>query len=234
MQISVPYYCFLHVWSSLEAGIIVAMDIMQLSIVLVVILVSMTLHEAMHGFMAYWLGDDTARAQGRLTLNPIAHIDPFLTLLLPLMLALAGLPVFGGAKPVPFNPTRVRYGEMGAALVGLAGPMTNFLLAFMLYGIFVAIGHPGEGTLAGRILITGVGVNLGFFVFNMLPIPPLDGSRVLYALAPDWARRGMEWIERYGIMLVFALVLLGSSLIGRYMVAAINFIIHIFARVFGS
>lgn len=194
---------------------------------------SMTLHEAMHGYVAYWLGDDTAKAQGRLTLNPLAHIDPFLTLLLPLALAAAGLPVFGGAKPVPFNPGRVRYGEVGAALVGAAGPLTNFLLAFIFFGIYVFAGSPAVTTVLGLVLQLGVAINLGFFVFNMLPIPPLDGSRVLYALAPDWARRGMEWIEQYGVLLVFVLVLLGSSLIGQYMSVAINFFIGVFERVFG-
>ena len=178
-------------------------DIVYLLVVFVVILISMTLHEAMHGFAAYWLGDDTAKLQGRLTLNPLAHIDPFLTLLLPLGLALAGLPVFGGARPVPFNPARVKYGEVGAALVGLAGPLTNFVLAFVLFVVFVLVGSPAITTLGGLILQLGVSINLGFFVFNMLPVPPLDGSRVLYEIAPDWGRRGMEWIERYGIVLIF-------------------------------
>ncbi len=208
-------------------------DFAYLAVVLGVILVSMTLHEAMHGYVAYWLGDDTAKAEGRLTLNPIAHLDPFLSVLLPLMLAIAQLPIFGGAKPVPFNPGRVKYGEFGAALVGVAGPLTNFLLALVLFGVFVATGQPAATTTLGLILQLGVMVNLGFFVFNMLPIPPLDGSRVLYAIAPDWARRGMEWVERYGIMLVFVLVLLAGGLIGEYMSAAINFFIAIFSALFG-
>ncbi len=208
-------------------------DITYLFTVFGVILVSMTLHEVMHGYVAYWLGDDTAKAQGRLTFNPIAHIDPFLTLLLPLALAAANLPVFGGAKPVPFNPSRVRYGELGAALVGLAGPLTNFLLAFLLFAVFVAVGQPPATTTLGLVLQLAVGINLGFFVFNMLPIPPLDGSRVLYALAPEWARRGMEWVERYGIILVFGLILLSGGAIGRFMSAAINFFISIFSRLFG-
>ena len=206
-------------------------DIGYIVAVLVVILVSMTLHEAMHGFVAYWLGDDTAKEQGRLTLNPIAHIDPFLTLLLPVLLAIAGLPIFGGAKPVPFDPTRVRYGEYGAALVGVAGPLTNFLLAFVSFAIYAFSGVP-EG-IWGTILSLGVTVNLGFFVFNMLPIPPLDGSRVLYAFAPDWARRGMEWIEQYGVFLVFAIVMLLSSVIGQFMSAAIGFFVDLFSRLFG-
>lgn len=210
-----------------------SIDITYIVVVLVVILVSMTLHEAMHGFTAYWLGDSTAKDEGRLTLNPLAHIDPFLTVLLPLMLAAFGLPVFGGAKPVPFNPHRVRYGEIGAALVGIAGPLTNFLLAFLFFGIYVLAGQPPVSGLAGMFLIVGVSVNLGFFVFNMLPIPPLDGSRVLYALAPDWARRGMETIERYGIIMVFAIIMLFGSGIGQFMGAIITFFVDMFARIFG-
>ncbi len=208
------------------------MDIGYILIVLGVILVSMTLHEAMHGFMAYFLGDDTAKLEGRLTLNPVKHIDPFLTLLLPLFLALVGAPVFGGAKPVPFNPNRVKYDEWGAALVAIAGPLTNLVIAFVLFGIYALLGTPTSGFMA-LVLTTGVMVNLGFFVFNMIPIPPLDGSRVLYALAPEFARRGMEVIERYGIIVIFLIVMLASSVIGRFMIVAIDFFVGIFGRIFG-
>jgi Zn-dependent protease len=207
-------------------------DITYILVVLGVILVSMTLHEAMHGFMAYFLGDDTAKLEGRLTLNPVKHIDPFLTLLLPLFLAVVGAPIFGGAKPVPFNPNRVRYDEWGAALVAIAGPLTNLLIAFVLFGIYALLGAPHEG-IGALILTTGVVVNLGFFVFNIIPIPPLDGSRVLYALAPEFARRAMEVIEQYGIIFIFLIVMLASSVIGTYMQAAISFFVGVFSAVFG-
>lgn len=205
--------------------------ILRIVIVLGVILFSMTLHEVMHGFMAYWLGDDTAKLEGRLTLNPIKHIDPILTIALPLILAVIGGPIFGGAKPVPFNPARVRYDEWGAALVALAGPLTNFIIAFVFFGIFAVLGSP-EGIL-GQVLITTIVVNLGFFVFNMIPIPPLDGSRVIYALAPDFVRRGMEAVEQFGIILVFAIVMLASSFIGMFMGSAIAAILSLFAQIFG-
>ncbi len=206
--------------------------ILYVTIVIVTILISMTLHEAMHGYVAYFLGDDTAKLQGRLTLNPIKHIDPFLTLILPILLAISHLPIFGGAKPVPINPARVRYDEWGSALVAVAGPLTNLLLAFIFFG-FYAVLHVPQDTMPGFILWTATLVNLGFFVFNIIPIPPLDGSRVLYALAPDFVRRGMEWIEQYGILLVFFLVLVTGSLISVYMLGAINFIVNIFSRIFG-
>ena len=201
-------------------------------VVLVVILFSMTLHEAMHGFVGYWLGDDTAKLQGRLTLNPIKHIDPFLTLILPLMLAAIGAPIFGGAKPVPFNPARLKYDEWGAAMVAIAGPLTNFIIAFVFYGMYTLVSGQSGG-LVGQFLSTAVLVNLGFFVFNILPVPPLDGSRVVYALAPDFVRRGMEWIEQYGLIVIFAIVLLGNGVIGKIMVAAVNGILQLFALVFG-
>ncbi len=206
--------------------------IWQIVTIIGVILVSMTLHEAMHGFMAYYLGDDTAKLQGRLTLNPIKHIDPFLTILLPILLAISGAPIFGGAKPVPFNPSKVRYGEWGAALVAIVGPLTNFVLAFILFGVFVVTGADILSVL-GNILMTAVYVNLGFFIFNMLPIPPLDGSRVLYAFAPDFIRTGMQAIERMGLIVIFAIVLLGSSVLGTFLVQAMGQIISLFARIFG-
>lgn len=207
-------------------------DVTYLLLVLAIVLVSMTLHEAMHAFTANWLGDDTAHHQGRLTLNPLAHIDPFMTILLPLFLAMVGGPIFGGAKPVPFNPARVRYGEFGAALVGIAGPLTNLVIAFIAYGVFVLSGVTSDFWVSVAQAV--VYVNLGFFIFNILPIPPLDGSRVLYALAPDGARRAMEAIEQRGILLVFAIVLLFSSQIGQFIATAQGAIIGVFAAIFGS
>lgn len=209
------------------------LDFGYIAAVIGVILLSMTLHEAMHAFASNWLGDDTAKLQGRLTLNPISHIDPILTIALPVLLAVTNMPIFGGAKPVPFNPNRVRYGEFGAAIVGVAGPLTNLVLAFIAFAVFALLGAPSDSTLLGLILQLSIIVNLGFFVFNMIPIPPLDGSRVLYALAPDGARRVMEMIEQYGIFLVFAVVLLAGPLLGQFMRSAISFFLNLFGQLFG-
>jgi Zn-dependent protease len=170
-----------------------------LATILLTVLASITLHEAMHAFASHWLGDDTAQMQGRLTLNPIKHIDPFLTIAMPLLLALAGAPVLGAAKPVPFNPYRLKYEEFGAALVAIAGPLTNFALAIAGAFLFRALGSfLPEGVVLG--LLTFVLVNLGFFVFNMIPFPPLDGSRVLYAIAPEPLQKVMAAIESYGLI----------------------------------
>ncbi len=206
-------------------------DIVQIVIVLGVILISMTLHEAMHAFVAYWLGDDTAKREGRLTLNPIKHIDPFLTIILPVTLAIIGGPIFGGAKPVPFRPDMVKGGDWGAALVAIGGPLTNLLIAFIVFGIWALVGYPLVG-LGPQILQTAIMVNLGFFIFNMIPIPPLDGSRVLYALAPEFVRTGMRFLEQYGIIVIFALILVASPVIGAFMSGAIDFFVNLFASIF--
>ena len=212
-------------------------DITYIAIVIGVILVSMTLHELMHGLTAYALGDDTAKMLGRLTLNPIKHIDPFLTLLLPIMLAIVGAPIFGGAKPVPFNPARVKYEEWGSALVALAGPMTNVLIAFVAFGLGVVGGVISvdgiQDNFIGLVLQTTIIVNLGFAVFNMIPFPPLDGSRVLYALAPEFVRRGMESIERFGIIIVFLIIFVAGSAVGSIMMAATSAILRLFTTIFG-
>ena len=185
----------------------------------------------MHAFVAFWLGDDTAKREGRLTLNPIKHIDPFLTILLPLTLAILQAPIFGGAKPVPFRPDMVKGGDWGAALVALGGPLTNLFIAFVSFGIWVIVGAPVTG-VGSLILSTMVTVNLGFFLFNIIPIPPLDGSRVLYALAPEFVRTGMRFIEQYGLFLVFGLVLLAGPILGAYMSSAINFFTDAFSQIF--
>jgi len=192
----------------------------------------MTLHEAMHGFIAFWLGDDTAKREGRLTFNPIKHLDPFLSIILPLGLFLVGAPIFGGAKPVTFNPDRVKCEEWGAALIAIGGPLTNLVLAFITFGLWVVVGLPPTSHLSGQILITAYTVNLGFFIFNILPIPPLDGSRVIYALAPEFVRTGMRAIERYGIFVVFAIVLLFNAQIGSFMFGAMSFFITVFSHIF--
>jgi len=182
------------------------------------ILFSITLHEAMHAYVGYWLGDDTAKLDGRLSLNPFRHIDPFLTILLPIILALSGAPIFGAAKPVRFNPNKVRYGEFGAALVGVAGPLTNFVLA-LIGALTIRLMMPSGVSL--DVLIVFVQVNIGFFVFNMIPFPPLDGSRLLYAFAPEWLQKFMLQIEQLGFlgiaMFMFLLFPLISSFIGNIM-----------------
>lgn len=183
---------------------------------LVSLIFAIGIHEAMHGYAAFWLGDDTAQQEGRLTLNPLKHIDPVLTVLMPMMLLLLGLPPFLAAKPVPFNPARVKYEEFGAALIALAGPLTNFALAAItavLLRLFVGI----DSLLVLQALSIFLVVNVAIFVFNMIPFPPLDGSRVLYAVAPAPLQRVMEQIEQMGLVIILISFALLFSVIGPFL-----------------
>ena len=200
--------------------------IVSLLVVLGVILVSMILHELAHGVVAYWLGDDTAKQEGRLTLNPLKHLDPVLSFVMPMLLLAMGMPIFGGAKPVPINTRNLKHGVWGMALVGLAGPLTNILLALVAFVIGYFTGGLADMGLGGYICWEFIMVNLGFGVFNLLPIPPLDGSRVLYALAPDGVRRVMERMERWGIWIVMMLVVLAPSVVSTLMSGAMTGILN--------
>lgn len=205
-------------------------DLFGILIVLTIIIISMTIHEAMHGYVSYWLGDDTAVNEGRLTFNPIKHLDPFLSILMPLILAISGGPIFGGAKPMPFNPNNVRWGEWGAAIIAIAGPLTNFTIAFITFGLMTIMNL--QSSAISNVLMLVININLGFFIFNMLPIPPLDGSRLIYAIAPDFVRRGMEFIENYGIILVLVIVLIASGPLLNFMQVATGAILNLFQAIF--
>lgn len=187
------------------------MNVTMIFLYIVIVVIALTVHEFCHAWASHMLGDVTAKHSGRLTLNPLAHIDPFSTLLLPVALILLGSPVvFGAAKPVPFNPYAVRYGKWGAALVALAGPFSNLFMAVFigLYMRFLNI-----PTSAEIFLLQFMFVNLAFFVFNMIPIPPLDGSRLLYALVPNSMQAIMDNIEKYGIYVVMIFLLISYKFI---------------------
>ena len=195
-------------------------NLAAIALYLIIVIIALTVHEFSHAWAGHMLGDVTARQHGRLTLNPVAHIDPYSTLLLPVALILLGSPVvFGAAKPVPFNPYAVRYGKWGAALVAVAGPASNLLMAIFvgLYLRFV----PLSG-VTGRFLLQFVFVNLAFFVFNMIPIPPLDGSRVLYAAAPSGMRDVMDQIENYGLIVIFAFLFISYSFLSPFILSAVT------------
>jgi len=199
-----------------------------------IVLLSMIFHEVAHGLVAYWLGDDTAKSEGRLTLNPVKHLDPFLSILLPLMMFITGGPVFGGAKPVPVDSRNLKHGVWGMALVAMAGPLTNFMVALVafLIGYYTGAFMVGAG-IWGEILADVVTINLGFGVFNLIPIPPLDGSRVLYAIAPDGVREVMARMERWGIFIVMILVVMLPGLVSTIMTGAINGILEAFYWIVG-
>ena len=178
----------------------------------IVIILSAIIHEYMHGWTAERLGDPTARLAGRLTLNPIVHIDPVGTIFLPLILVLmnTGL-LFGWAKPVPYNPFNLRNKRFGPALVAAAGPLSNLFIALVL-GLFVRLSVPSAFTSFLSIVVY---VNVLLAIFNLVPLPPLDGSKILFSVLPDnkfWWQFKIN-IDRYGMILVFVFIFFFWNLI---------------------
>jgi len=206
--------------------------IAQVSIWAVPALLAIILHEVMHGFAARALGDDTAERAGRLTLNPISHVDPFGTIILPLVLLFFHLPVFGYAKPVPVNFSRLRRPRFGMMAVAAAGPLTNLALA-ALSAFAMRLAMPmldGRGGQAVWLPIlymlqASVVVNLVLAVFNLFPLLPLDGGRVLLAVLPRRAARAFARMEPYGLLILF--VLLYTNAAGRMVNPLINAIARI-------
>ena len=202
----------------------------DVALFMVILLPSIVLHEIAHGWVAERFGDSTAREAGRITLNPISHIDPVGTLLVPGLLAAAGQPVFGWAKPVPVNPGAFRKPKEHMAIVALAGPATNLLLGIGLAiaGRFdtitastcTGLGFASNGLCLGggegilteslpeRMLLAAILVNVALAIFNMLPIPPLDGSRLLPLVLPERARAAYYSVSQFGFLILFALVFL--------------------------
>lgn len=178
-------------------------NLITILVAIPILALSIGTHEMTHALVSNALGDDTAKLMGRVSINPLKHIDLFTTVLLPLVLLLMGLPPIGAAKPVPFNPNRIKYEEFGVAMVAASGPLTNLLLA-VLFGLVLHI--TGGVGIVSDIAIIGLYVNIGFFVFNMIPFPPLDGSRILYAFAPTPLQRVMEAIEGFGWMSILFFV----------------------------
>ncbi len=181
---------------------------MDLIITFVILIFSAIVHEVAHGLMAERLGDDTARQMGRITLNPISHIDPYGTILVPLLIyfGTGGRFFFGAAKPVPVDFSRLRNPRSGMALVSLAGPVSNFLLAILFV---LPIKLNLINAVSGPILLKAIIINLMLGTFNLIPIPPLDGSKILAALAPrEWMYKILEF-ERWGFILVLIFIYLG-------------------------
>lgn len=185
------------------------------------VLFAITLHEVAHGWVARALGDRTAEMLGRLSLNPIRHIDPIGTVVLPLiMLMLPGGFLFGWAKPVPVSMRNLRNPRRDMAIVAIAGPLSNLVMAIG-WGILAKVAismNPEEGIWLGVLLMAraGIIINLVLMVLNMLPFPPLDGSRVLAGLLPEAQARAIDRLERYGLMIL--IVLMATGILSKIMI----------------
>lgn len=181
---------------------------MQRAILVAVLVVAVMVHEVAHGLAALWCGDPTAREQGRISLNPLRHIDPVGTILLPVLLALSGSPVvFGWAKPVPVNLWRTRHPRQALWITAVAGPLSNLFQALLAAGLLR--GLAAAGLLTGGLalwLLSAVLVNVGLLVFNLLPVPPLDGSRVVAAVLPRAAAEAYLAAGRYGFVVLYLLL----------------------------
>ncbi len=181
---------------------------MELGIALVVLILSIVFHEIAHGYVAYRLGDPTAKAANRLSLNPLRHVDPFGSVLLPLILVMTNSPVlFGWAKPVPVNPGYFRDVKKGMMLVGVAGPASNLVLASAAALVFRVLGPDG---LIGLFLVQVCIINVVLALFNLIPVPPLDGSRVVVGFLPEDMARNYLRLEPYGFLIIFGLLWVGA------------------------
>lgn len=197
---------------------------MNFLISLVIFFLALTVHEFAHGWVALKRGDSTAAHLGRLTLNPLAHIDPVGTVILPILLVMTRAPfIIGWAKPVPINYLNLKNPKSDMMLVGLAGPLANIIFAFIL-GLIAQALEP-NATLYS-LLKMGILINLFLAIFNLIPVPPLDGSRILMGLLPQPLAYQYAQIEPFGFIIVIALLWLG--LIGRFIFPIVGILMHLF------
>jgi len=197
------------------------MDVLKIVLTLAGLLVSLVIHEQMHARVAFWLGDPTGKNANRFSWNPIHHLDPFMSLVLPALLYYAsrGQFMFGGAKPCPINAMNFRNPSLGMCLSAAAGPLSNYALALLGFGACVALYHAvppavvADGILTpnGYFFVSFVVSNVVLGTFNLVPIPPLDGSRILRHFSPREVQAALDAIEPYGLILVMAFVYFGSS-----------------------
>jgi len=200
--------------------------VLEIVIQIAVLLFAVSFHESAHGWMALRCGDTTAHDLGRITMNPLRHLDPVGSLLFPAMLAFAGLPVFGWAKPVPVSLRGVPNPRRANLLISAVGPLSNLLLAFVSLIVLkgLAMAGQGRGSALIEIAIAALVVNVSLGVFNLLPIPPLDGFGVVESLAPPSAIPAVIWLRRYGFLILF--VAMFTGVLRVVMTPVSNLILH--------
>jgi Zn-dependent protease len=186
-------------------------DTQSILFYIIVLVFSVIVHEVSHGYIALMLGDDTAKRAGRLTLNPLAHIDLFGSIIFPLILALSHAPVFGWAKPVPYDARFLKNPKKAAGLIALAGPASNFLLAIIFATIIRFMPLTGSTLVFAQLLSMIVYVNIALAIFNLLPIAPLDGSGVLFSFLPRSLEPVEEFLRRYGFVILIILIMSGAN-----------------------
>jgi Zn-dependent protease len=179
-----------------------------------ILIMSVVVHEVSHGYAASMLGDQTARYEGRLTLNPLKHLDPFGSVILPTISYFLGGFIFGWAKPVPYNPHNLRPGRWSEALVAAAGPASNIAIA-LIFAAFLRIASVSGGVNGAFVAITAsiIFINILLAIFNLMPIPPLDGSKILFAIFPDRLQGFRNTFERYGLIFVIIFIFFAWSFI---------------------
>lgn len=180
------------------------MDPLTLIISIIILIMSVVVHELCHGYVAELLGDPTARLQGRLTLNPLKHLELFGSFIVPVLTSIAGFP-FGWAKPVEWNPHNVRNKRWGEFAIALAGPASNILIA-LVFGIVLRLGLKSLPVSFIQIAAYVIGINIALAVFNLIPLPPLDGSKILFSLLPQNMMRVRQVLEQYSIFFFLILV----------------------------
>ncbi len=195
---------------------------------ILVFAVAIITHELAHGWAAYRLGDNSAKDAGRLTLNPLAHMDPVGTVVLPFLLVASRSPViFGWAKPVPVDPSNFKHPRIGLLITSFAGPAANLALAVFFASVFKAGIFP-KGSLPAYFLVKGAVISLVLGFFNLIPVPPLDGANILLSVLPRGLARVFADVERYGFIIL--IILLYAGLLNKIIIPMVSFTLRLFFR----